>query len=146
MRRLSPFVGRTLVAGRRYRDREPILSPIEGRPLPGLREYTLEIDREDPSLARIRWTHRLDSDGEPAKLWALAMELGAEALGEGRPRDLVLEETGTLLFRRETGLVELVETTDRSKYGAVHDEEGRHRMRRVGTDRTWAQEEVARRR
>lgn len=145
-RLLSAFVGKTLVAGRRYTDRAPILSPIEGHPLPGLREYTLEIDREDPSLARIRWTHRLDTDGKPAALWSLARELGADAVGEGRPRDLVLEETGTLLFRRETGLVELAETTDRSKYGAVHDEEGRHRMRRVGTDRTWAQEEAARRR
>jgi len=145
-RLLSAFVGKTLVAGRRYTDREPIRSPIEGRPLPGLREYTLEIDRDDPALARIRWTHRLDAGAAPAALWSLAKELGADALGDGRPADLALEETGTLLFRRDTGVVELLQTDERSKYGAAHDETGRHRMRRVGAARTWAQEEAARQR
>lgn len=145
-RLLGAFAGKTLVAGRSYRDREPILSPIEGHPLPGLREYTLEIDRDDPGLARIRWTHRLDADGDPAALWSLAQELGAETRGDGRPQDLVLSETGTLVFRRDTGLVELLEVEGRSKYGAAHDERERHRMRLLGTDRTWAQEEAARRR
>lgn len=145
-RLLSAFVGKTLVAGRRYTDREPILSPIEGRPLPGLREYTLEIDRDDPSLARIRWTHRLDPDAAPAAQWALARELGADTVGEGWPRDLVLDETGMLLFRRDTGVVELMETENRAKYGAEHDQTERHRMRLHAAARTWAQDEAARRR
>jgi hypothetical protein len=146
MRLLSAFVGKTLVAGKAYRDAEPILSPVEGRPLPGVREYTLEIDRDDPGLARLRWTHRFDATANAKTQWALAQELGARAVTDGLPQDMVLAQTGTLVFRRDTGLVELLEVEDRSKLGRVHDEEQRHRMRLRGIGRTWAQEEAARRR
>lgn len=146
MRLLSAFVGKTLVAGKAYRDAEPILSPVEGRPLPGVREYTLEIDRDDPGLARLRWTHRFDATANAKTQWALAQELGARAVTDGLPQDMVLTQTGTLVFRRDTGLVELLEVEDRSKLGRVHDEEQRHRMRLRGIGRTWAQEEAARRR
>lgn len=146
MRLLSAFVGKTLVAGKSYRDAEPILSPVEGRPLPGVREYTLEIDRDDPGLARLRWTHRFDATANAKTQWALAQELGARAVTDGLPQDMVLTQTGTLVFRRDTGLVELLEVEDRSKLGRVHDEEQRHRMRLRGIGRTWAQEEAARRR
>lgn len=146
MRLMSAFVGKTLVPGKAYRDAEPILSPVEGHPLPGVREYTLEIDREDPGLARLRWTHRFDATADAKTQWALAQELGAQAITDGLPQDMVLSQSGTLVFRRDTGLVELLEVEDRSKYGRVHDEEERHRMRLRGSARTWAQEEAARRR
>lgn len=145
MRLMSAFVGKTLVPGKAYRDAEPILSPVEGHPLPGVREYTLEIDREDPGLARLRWTHRFDATADAKTQWTLAQELGAQAITDGLPQDMVLSQSGTLVFRRDTGLVELLEVEDRSKYGRVHDEEERHRMRLRGSARTWAQEEAARR-
>ncbi|MGN6153227.1 MAG: hypothetical protein ACTHOH_14660 [Lysobacteraceae bacterium] len=146
MRQLSAFVGKTLVAGKDYRDAEPILSPVEGRPLPGVRDYTLEIDRDDPGLARLRWTHRFDAKADAKTQWTLAQELGARTVTDGLPQDMVLTQTGTLVFRRDTGVVELLEVEERSKLGSVHDEEQRHRMRLRGSARTWAQEEAARRR
>lgn len=145
MRLMSAFVGKTLVPGKAYRDAEPILSPVEGHPLPGVREYTLEIDRDDPGLARLRWTHRFDAAADAKTQWALAQELGAQIVTDGLPQDMVLSQSGTLVFRRDTGLVELLEVEDRSKYGRGHDEEERHRMRLRGSARTWAQEEAARR-
>lgn len=146
MRLMSAFVGKTLAPGKAYRDAEPILSPVEGHPLPGVREYTLEIDREDPGLARLRWTHRFDAAADAKTQWTLAQELGAQTITDGLPQDMVLSQSGTLVFRRDTGLVELLEVEDRSKYGRGHDEEERHRMRLRGGARTWAQEEAARRR
>lgn len=142
----TAFVGRSLQAGKAYRDAEPIESPLEGTPLPGKREYTLEIDREDPNFARIRWTHALDTAGDAAAQWALVAELtGDSPAGDGAPKDLSLREEGMLLFRRDTGIIELVETVHTSRYGRSHDEHERHRMRLRGSVRTWAQEEAARR-
>jgi len=146
MRLMSAFVGKTLVAGKAYRDAEPILSPVEGRPLPGVREYTVEIDRDDPGLARLRWTHRFDPKADAKTQWALAQELGARTVTDGLPQDMALTRTGTLVFRRDTGLVELLEFEERSKLGDVHDEDQRHRMRLRGIGRSWVQEEAARRR
>lgn len=146
MRLLAAFTGKTLVPGKAYRDAEPILSPVEGRPLPGVREYTLEIDRDDPGLARLHWTHRFDAAADAKTQWSLAQELGAQAVTDGLPQDMVLSQSGTLVLRRETGLVELLDVEDRSKLGSLHDEEERHRMRLRGSARTWAQEEAARRR
>lgn len=146
MKTFSAFVGRPLEVGRRYRDATPIESPMEGRPLPGEREYVLEIDREDPALARIRWTHALDTDGDAAAQWALVSELtGGTVADAGAPQDLSLREEGMLVFRRDTGTIELVETVNTSRYGRLHDEHERHRMRLRGSARTWAQEEAARR-
>lgn len=142
----TAFVGKSLQAGKSYRDAEPIESPLEGTPLPGKREYMLEIDREDPNLARIRWTHTLDTAGDAAAQWALVAELtGDTPSGDGAPKDLSLREEGVLLFRRDTGTIELVETVNTSRYGRNHDEHERHRMRLRGSARTWAQEEAARR-
>lgn len=146
MKTFSAFVGRPLEVGRRYRDATPIESPMEGKPLPGQREYVLEIDREDAGLARIRWTHALDTAGDSAAQWTLVEELtGETASGEGAPKDLSLREEGVLVFRRDTGTIELVETVNTSRYGRQHDEHERHRMRLRGSARTWAQEEAARR-
>jgi hypothetical protein len=142
----TAFVGKSLQAGKAYRDAEPIESPLEGTPLPGKREYTLEIDREDANLARIRWTHALDTAGDAAAQWALVAELTGDApTGDGAPKDLSLREEGVLLFRRDTGIIELVETVNTSRYGRSHNEHERHRMRLRGSARTWAQEEAARR-
>jgi hypothetical protein len=141
----TAFVGKSLEPGRRYRDAEPIESPLEGMPLPGKREYAIELDREDPALARIRWTHALDTAGDAAAQWALVAELTGETpTGEAAPQDLSLREEGILVFRRDTGTIELVETVNTSRYGRIHDEHERHRMRLRGSARTWAQEEAAR--
>jgi hypothetical protein len=141
----TAFVGKSLEAGRRYRDAEPIESPLEGMPLPGRREYVLEVDREDPNLARIRWTHALDTTRDPAGQWALVAELTGETpTGESAPQNLSLREEGVLVFRRDTGIIELVETVNTSRYGRIHDEHERHRMRLRGSARSWAQEEAAR--
>lgn len=146
MKTFSAFVGMSLEVGKRYRDATPIESPMEGKPLPGQREYVLEIDREDATLVRIHWTHALDAAGDAAAQWRLVEELTGEApTGAGAPKDLSLREEGVLVFRRDTGIIELVETVNTSRYGRQHDEHERHRMRLRGSARTWAQEEAARR-
>jgi hypothetical protein len=148
IRPLTAFIGLPLAAGRTYRDREALRAQPEGFPVPARREYTLTIDRENPNLARIRWTHALDADGDAKALWALAESFGGDdADGDarsGRPRDLVLREQGVLVFRRDTGVVELLEVVTESRYGDRHDEYERMRMRLRGSARTWAQEEAAR--
>ena len=146
MKTFSAFVGMSLEVGKRYRDATPIESPMEGKPLPGQREYVVEIDREDANLARIRWTHALDTTGDAAAQWRLVEELTGEApTGAGAPKDLSLREEGVLVFRRDTGTIERAETVNTSRYGRQHDEHERHRMRLRGSARTWAQEEAARR-
>jgi hypothetical protein len=143
---MTAFAGKTLVVGKRYRDTQPMDSPTEGRPLPASREYTLSPVDGDPDLVRIRWTHTLDSRASAKVLWTLVDELigdvEAGARRDGRPDDLALREEGVLLFRRDTGAVEMLETTEISRYGKAHDEHERHRMRRSGSVRTWAQEDA----
>lgn len=149
IRPLTAFAGTTLSAGRSHRDREPLRAETDGRAVPARREYTLSIDREDPALARIRWTHALDPEGDAEALWALADSFGGGGDDDrdarrGRPRDLLMREEGSLLFRREDGVVLLLEVVTTSRYGERHDEERRMRMRLQGAARTWAQEEAAR--
>jgi hypothetical protein len=144
---ITAFVGKTLVVGKRYRDTEPMDSPTEGRPLPASREYVLSLVDDDPNLARIRWTHTLDARANAKVLWALVDELvgsaEADAKRDGRPDGLALSEEGMLLFRRDTGAVDMLQTTEISRYGTAHDEHERSRMRRSGSTRTWAQEDAA---
>lgn len=148
IRPLTAFAGKTLTAGRTYRDREPLRAESDGSAVPARREYTLSIDREDPNLARIRWTHALDPEGDAEALWALADTFGATGddrdTRRGRPRDLQMREEGSLLFRRDDGVVVLLEVLTASRYGDRHDEQRRMRMRLQGAARTWAQEEAAR--
>jgi hypothetical protein len=143
---MTMFSGRALEVGKQYRDAEPIESPTEGRPLPASREYVLSIVKGDPELARIRWTQTLDPDTDAKMLWALADELTGNAQANaphtGRPSKLVLRKEGVLVFRRDTGAVEMLETTEISRYGTAHDEHERYRMRRSGSTRTWAQEDA----
>lgn len=144
---MTAFVGKTLEVGKRYRDNAPLETPTEGRPLPATREYTLSLVEGDPGLARIRWTRTLDTEGDPEALWMLVGELiGSDELmvaRRGRPKDLSLVEQGVVLFRRDTGAIEMLETVEITRYGSAHDEHQRDRMRRSGSTRTWAQEETA---
>ena len=144
---MTTFTGKTIAMGKRYRDTEPMDSPSEGRPLPAMREYVLSLVEGDPNLARIRWTQTLDGTGDPKTLWTLVDELtGGEKqadIRKTRPSDLVLREEGMLLFHRDTGVIDMLETIEISRYGKMHDEHERYRMRRSGTTRTWAQEDAA---
>ncbi len=143
---ITTFVGKPLVVGKRYRDDAPMESPREGRPLQASREYVLSLVEGDPALARIRWTRTLDPRGDAKMLWMLVDELvgnDAPTAREGRPADLVFIEEGLVVFDRDTGAVEMLETIEISRYGKAHDEHERYRMRRVGSARTWAQEEAA---
>lgn len=144
---MTAFVGMPLEVGKRYRDTVPMDSPNEGRPLQANREYVLSLVDDDPNLARIRWTHTLDTAGNAQSLWALVDELtsGAErtSVRKARPSDLALRKEGVVVFHRDTGAVEMLETTETSRYGTAHDEHERYRMRRSGSARTWAQEDAA---
>ncbi len=144
---MSSFMGKSIELDKRYRDSEPLESPSEGRPLPATREYVLSLVEGDPDLARIRWTQTLDTAGDPKALWMLVDELtiGEEktAIRKARPSDLVLSEEGMLLFRRDTGVIEMMDITEISRYGSTHDEHQHYRMRRKGSPRTWAQEDAA---
>lgn len=146
IRTFAGFVGGTFATGKRYRDAEPMRSPHSGKPLPAKREYTLTIDKRDPGLARLRWTHTLDQDGDIDALWLLASELANEKVADirsgRRPQDLILREQGSVLFRRDTGVIELLQTDVVSRYGAAHDKQERNRMRLVGASRTWAEEDA----
>ncbi len=138
---ITQFSGDEYEAGKRYRDAEPIESPLLGRKLPARREFTFTVDKDDPALARVEWTHTLDTSGDPAPLWGLVSELttgGLEtARGEGRPKDLALREEGMMLFRRDTGVVEALESIVTSRYGKEHDEHDRNRMRLRGSAHAW---------
>lgn len=143
---ITAFVGKPLVVGKRYRDDATMESPREGLPLQASREYVLSLVDGDPTLARIRWTRTLDPRGDAKMLWMLVDELAgddAPAAREGRPAGLELSEEGMVVFHRDTGAVEMLETIEISRYGTAHDEHERYRMRRVGSARTWAQEEAA---
>ena len=143
---ITSFVGKRLAFGKQYRDDEPMDSPREGLPLQASREYTLSPVDGDPTLARIRWTRTLDPRGDAKMLWMLVDELAgdkAPADREERPVGLTLSEEGMVVFNRDTGVVEMLETAEVSRYGKVHDEHERYRMRRTGSARTWAQEEAA---
>ena len=146
IRTFTGFVGGTFATGKRYRDAEPMRSPHSGKPLPAKREYTLTVDKRNPNLARLRWTHTLDPNGDVDALWLLASEFANDDIknirGEGRPQDLMLQEKGSVLFRRDTGVIELLQTDVVSRYGAAHDERERNRMRLVGAVRTWAEEDA----
>ncbi len=143
---ITAFVGKPLVVGKRYRDDAPMESPREALPLQASRTYTLSLVDDDPTLARIRWTRTLDPRGDAKMLWMLVDELvgdDAPTDREGRPEGLALSEEGVVVFHRDTGAVELLETVEISRYGQAHDEHERYRMRRVGNARTWAQEDAA---
>jgi hypothetical protein len=143
---ITAFVGKPLVVGKRYRDDAPMESPREGLPLQASREYVLSLVDGDPALARIRWTRTLDPRGDAKMLWMLADELArddAPTDRAGRPTGLELSEEGMVVFNRNTGAVEMLETIEISRYGKAHDEHERYRVRRVGSARTWAQEEAA---
>ncbi len=143
---ITAFVGKPLTVGKRYRDDATMESPREGLPLQASREYVLSLVDGDPTLARIRWTRTLDPRGDAKMLWMLVDELVGEdapAARENRPTGLELSEEGMVVFNRQTGVVEMLETMEISRYGKAHDEHERYRMRRVGSARTWAQEDAA---
>jgi len=143
---ITAFVGKPLTVGKRYRDDAPMESPREGLPLQASREYVLSLVDGDPALARIRWTRTLDPRGDAKMLWMLVDELvgdNAPAARENRPTGLELSEEGMVVFDRGTGAVEMLETVEISRYGKAHDEHERYRMRRIGSARTWAQEDAA---
>ena len=143
---ITAFVGKPLTVGKRYRDDAPMESPREGLPLQASREYVLSLVDGDPALARIRWTRTLDPRGDAKTLWMLVDELVGEdapSARENRPTGLELSEAGMVVFNRDTGAVEMLETIEISRFGKAHDEHERYRMRRVGSARTWAQEEAA---
>lgn len=148
-RTATDHVGGSFRAGKRYRDATPMRSPLDGLPLPATREYVVTLDDRDPNLARLAWTHALDPQGAPAALWTLAAELEngglapARGAGDGRPKDLDLREDGFALFRRDTGVLELLQVQTLSRYGQAHDERERNRLRLVDSARTWAQEDAA---
>jgi hypothetical protein len=147
IRTFTGFVGGTFATGKRYRDTEPMRSVQSGKPLPAKREYTLTVDKRDPGLARLRWTHTLDTNGDVDALWLLASELANEKIGDirgaGRPHDLMLREEGMILFRRDTGVIELLQTDVVSRYGDTHDQQERSRMRLVGASRSWVEDSAA---
>ncbi len=143
---ITAFVGKPLTVGKRYRDDAPMESPREGLPLQASREYVLSLVDGDPALARIRWTRTLDPRGDAKMLWMLVNELVGEdapAAREKRPTGLELSEEGMVVFNRETGAVEMLETIEISRYAKAHDEHERYRMRRIGSARTWVQEDAA---
>lgn len=143
---ITSFVGKPLTVGKQYRDDEPMDSPREGLPLQASREYALSPVDGDPTLARIRWTRTLDPRGDAKMLWMLVDELAGDKAPdarEERPTGLALSEEGVVVFNRDTGVVEMLETVEVSRYGKAHDEHERYRMRRHGSARTWAQEEAA---
>ncbi len=146
---ITQFSGGDYEAGKRYRDAEPIESPLLGRKLPARREFTFSVDKDDPTLARVEWTHTLDTSGDPAPLWGLVSELTSGGLetahGEGRPKDLALREEGMMLFRRDTGVVEALESTVTSRYGKEHDEHDRNRMRLRGSAHAWPRDPAPKR-
>jgi hypothetical protein len=141
------FVGATLRPGKRYRDRAPLRTPIRGRALPANREYWIEIDREDPAYARVNWTHALDSRGDSDALWALVADLTAvdpkDIEARGRPRELSMREQGFVLFRRDTGAIELFQNVETARYADEQASERRTRMRREGAMRTWTEEDAS---
>ncbi len=147
IRSFTRFMGQRFTPGKTYRDNAPLSSPTRGRPLPATREYVLDIDKDDANLARLRWTHTLDTRGDAESLWLLASELAGNAAAEfphaGRPENLALHEEGFALFHLDTGTIDLIQTITTSRYGDTHDERERNRMRRVGATRTWAQEDAA---
>lgn len=145
LRAATRFAGAVFAPGKRYRDVAPILSPLRGRPLAARREYVATVDRRDPGLIRVDWTLTLDPAGDADALWDLQAELASGGVRrdphpQGRPEGLSLREEGMLLFRRDTGVVEMIETNVVSDAGPQQHSEHRSRMRLRGSARTWADE------
>jgi hypothetical protein len=55
----------------------------------------------------------------------------------------MLREEGMILFRRDTGVIELLQTDVVSRYGDTHDQQERNRMRLVGASRSWVEDSAA---
>jgi hypothetical protein len=141
LRVFNAFAGGAWTAGRRYRDNAPMYSPLYGRPVPGLREYWVEADPQDPALAQLRWTHRIDPRGDTEALWSLVTDLALIDLEDvdtrKRPKNLDYREEGRMLFRRADGAILLYERSSRSRYGEQQAGESRQRMRLIDSPRGW---------
>ena len=143
LKTMTRFAGTDFVPGHHVRGAATIDTPLRGRPLAATRDVVATVDKRDPNLVRVRWTLTLDPAGDADALWDLQAELTRGGLRDslhpqGRPVGLSLREDGALLFRRDTGVVEMVENTVVSDAGPEHHAEHRYRLRLRDSTRAWA--------
>lgn len=132
----NDFVGVELEDGRHHEVDIELDNPLAGGTLPARVGFAAYVREAEPDDVFLEWTSRLDPEkaAEAAAVFAgkLYEEGMTEAIRKGVPELSIIDE-GVVLFRRSTGVVELLEAT-RTVRAAGELKVERRRMRLLDGD------------
>lgn len=141
----NSLVGVVLEDGERYTVDTEIDSPVGGRKFPATVEFGLYASEDDPTDIFIEWTSTLDPKKGMDAIWDLAETLIGTRIStadrKGLPKQVSLVDEGFMIFNRDSGVVEMFESTRTVELGSKLQVD-RNRMRLVNEDHahTWTAE------
>ncbi|MBB6600202.1 hypothetical protein H6X63_11235 [Luteimonas sp. MC1825] len=144
--RYNDFVGAELEDGVEYAVDVDLENPLSGGSLPARVTFGVHLRESDPDDVFLEWTTRVDPEAAAAAARNFAgmllesmPEEAAAQLPAQMPAELSIIESGFVLFRRSTGVVEMLEATRTVRAGGELKVE-RRRMRLLDGDHAheWA--------
>lgn len=134
--RYNDFVGVELEDGREYEVEVDLDNPLSGGSLPARVTFGIHLRESDPDDVFLEWTTRVDpaKAAEAARHFlGMLLESMPEEARAQLPAELSIIESGFVLFRRSTGVVEMLEAT-RTVRAAGQLKVERRRMRLLDDD------------
>ncbi|MBJ7575857.1 hypothetical protein [Luteimonas sp. MC1828] len=134
--RYNDFVGVELEDGREYEIDVDLDNPLSGGSLPARVTFGIHLRESDPDDVFLEWTTRVDpaKAAEAARHFlGMLLESMPEEARAQLPAELSIIESGFVLFRRSTGVVEMLEAT-RTVRAAGQLKVERRRMRLLDDD------------
>lgn len=133
----NDFVGVELEHDARYEIETELDNPLGERRFPATLEFGLYVSEDDADDVFLEWTSTIDPDEGFDILLDAASTLFGEAVPDADratlARGMSLVDTGFILFRRSTGVVEMLQSQRNLDFGPMRKLE-RRRMRLIDTD------------
>ncbi len=137
--RYNEFTGLRMAVGETRTVASTLGHPLGKEPIPATLEFTLSRHDGAPGVHVLSWTRKPDPSQARAVAAALAELHDGDVPEDAQPvapADTSFTSSGLLLFRQETGVIELFELQVESAYGPVRNID-RRRKRLVGSAVEW---------
>ncbi|MGH8075818.1 MAG: hypothetical protein ACREPE_00620, partial [Lysobacter sp.] len=131
--------------GERYALETELDNPLGGKKFPATMEFGLYASEEDPADIFIEWDSTIDPKKGMDAVWDLTETLYGikvpKADRKGLPKQISFVDEGFIIFNRDSGVIEMFESTRTVKLGDKVDVD-RNRMRLTNGDHshTWTEE------
>ncbi len=137
--RYNEFTGLSMAVGETRTVPSTLGHPLGQEPIPATLELTLSRHDGAPGVHVLSWTRKPDPSQARAVAAMLAERHGNDVPEDAQlvsPADASFTSSGLVLFRQETGVIELFELQVESAYGPVRNID-RRRKRLVGSAVEW---------